>query len=162
LLEARGHYEVTAQHAPPAQAAWDLRAAADVAMAEGDGAVAFDLLHAVADERPGRRRSRRAVGARLPPAARLSLVKGGPRRERPPGLGLRQPGETGPPGLAVPAWRVASVGEAEVHRAVSCLGDVHAVRGARSGFCRSRSKTRGRPAERTRGAVLQALLAVES
>jgi hypothetical protein len=44
LLEARGHYEVAAVHAPPAQATWDLRAAADVAMAEGDGAVAFDLL----------------------------------------------------------------------------------------------------------------------
>jgi hypothetical protein len=45
LLEARGHYEVAARHAPPAQASCDLRAAADVAMAEGDGAVAFDLLH---------------------------------------------------------------------------------------------------------------------
>jgi predicted ATPase/DNA-binding CsgD family transcriptional regulator len=44
LLEARGHYEMAARHAPPAQAGWDLRAAADVAMAEGDGAVAFDLL----------------------------------------------------------------------------------------------------------------------
>jgi predicted ATPase len=45
LLEARGHYEVAAIHAPPAQATWDLRAAAYVAMAEGEGAVAFDLLH---------------------------------------------------------------------------------------------------------------------
>src|SRR5262249_47043694 len=34
--------------APPAQAAWDLRAAADVAMAEGEGGVAFDLLLASA------------------------------------------------------------------------------------------------------------------
>jgi predicted ATPase/DNA-binding CsgD family transcriptional regulator len=49
LLESRGHYEVAAAHAPPAQAAWDLRAAADVAMAEGDGDVAFDLLLASAD-----------------------------------------------------------------------------------------------------------------
>ena len=48
LLEARGHYEVAAAHAPPAQAAWDLRAAADVAMAEGEGGVAFDLLQASA------------------------------------------------------------------------------------------------------------------
>jgi predicted ATPase/DNA-binding CsgD family transcriptional regulator len=49
LLESRGHYEVAAAHAPPAQAAWDLRAAADVAMAEGDGDVAFGLLLASAD-----------------------------------------------------------------------------------------------------------------
>jgi predicted ATPase/DNA-binding CsgD family transcriptional regulator len=49
LLESRGHYEVAAAHAPPAQAAWDLRAAADVAMAEGDGDVAFDLLLQSAD-----------------------------------------------------------------------------------------------------------------
>jgi len=48
LLEARGHYEVAAAHAPAEQAAWDLRAAADVAMAEGEGAVAFDLLLASA------------------------------------------------------------------------------------------------------------------
>jgi len=48
LLESRGHYEVAAAHAPPAQAAWDLRAAADVAMAEGEGGVAFDLLLASA------------------------------------------------------------------------------------------------------------------
>jgi predicted ATPase/DNA-binding CsgD family transcriptional regulator len=48
LEEARGHYEVAAEHAPPAQAAWDLRAAADVAMAEGEGGVAFDLLRAAA------------------------------------------------------------------------------------------------------------------
>ncbi len=48
LLESRRHYEVAAAHAPPAQAAWDLRAAADVAMAEGDGGVAFDLLLASA------------------------------------------------------------------------------------------------------------------
>jgi predicted ATPase/DNA-binding CsgD family transcriptional regulator len=48
LLEARGHYEVAAAHAPPGQAAADLRAAADVAMAEGEGGVAFDLLLASA------------------------------------------------------------------------------------------------------------------
>ena len=48
LLEARGHYEVAAAHAPPGQAAWDLRAAADVAMTEGEGGVAFDLLTASA------------------------------------------------------------------------------------------------------------------
>ena len=48
LLESRGHYEVAAAHAPPAEAAWDLRAAADVAMAEGEGGVAFDLLLASA------------------------------------------------------------------------------------------------------------------
>ncbi len=49
LLESRGHYEVAAAHAPPAEAAWDLRAAADVAMAEGEGGVAFDLLHKSAE-----------------------------------------------------------------------------------------------------------------
>jgi predicted ATPase/DNA-binding CsgD family transcriptional regulator len=49
LLEARGHYEVAAEHAPPAQAAWDLWAAADVAMAEGEGGVAFGLLQASAE-----------------------------------------------------------------------------------------------------------------
>src|SRR5690242_497215 len=58
---------------------------------------------------------------------------------------------------------ISSVGEAEVHRAVSCLGDVHAVRGVRSGGLRgSRDKSLGSPAERTRGAVLQALLVIES
>ena len=49
LLESRGHYEVAAAHAPPAEAAWDLRAAADVAMAEGAGGVAFDLLQRSAE-----------------------------------------------------------------------------------------------------------------
>jgi hypothetical protein len=49
LLESRGHYEVAAAHAPPADAAWDLRAAADVAMAEGEGGVAFDLLQRSAE-----------------------------------------------------------------------------------------------------------------
>jgi predicted ATPase/DNA-binding CsgD family transcriptional regulator len=50
LGEARGHYEVAAAHASgPAQAAADLRTAADVAMAEGHGGVAFDLLLASAD-----------------------------------------------------------------------------------------------------------------
>src|SRR5215467_4311672 len=57
---------------------------------------------------------------------------------------------------------ISSVGEAEVHRAVSCLGDVDVVRGARSGGLRgSRDKSLGGPGKRTRGAVLQALLAVE-
>jgi predicted ATPase/DNA-binding CsgD family transcriptional regulator len=50
LLEAREHYQVAAAHAAePAQAAADLRTAADVAMTEGDGRVAFDLLLASAD-----------------------------------------------------------------------------------------------------------------
>jgi predicted ATPase/DNA-binding CsgD family transcriptional regulator len=50
LVEARGHYEVAAAHASePAQAAADLRTAADVAMAGGDGTKAFDLLLASAD-----------------------------------------------------------------------------------------------------------------
>jgi predicted ATPase/DNA-binding CsgD family transcriptional regulator len=53
LLESRGHYEVAAVHAPSAQAALDLRAAADVAMAEGDGGVAFDLLLRSADRAAG-------------------------------------------------------------------------------------------------------------
>ena len=49
LQEARGHYQVAAAHASrPGQAAADLRTAADVAMAEGDGARAFALLLASA------------------------------------------------------------------------------------------------------------------
>jgi hypothetical protein len=40
---------VAAEHAPPAQAARDLWAAADVAMAEGEGGVAFALLQASAE-----------------------------------------------------------------------------------------------------------------
>ena len=49
LGESRNHYVVAAAHAPPATAALDLWAAADVAMAEGIGDVAFDLLLAAAD-----------------------------------------------------------------------------------------------------------------
>jgi len=45
MVEAREHYQVAAElAATPAQAAADLRTAADVAMAGGDGGVAFDLL----------------------------------------------------------------------------------------------------------------------
>jgi predicted ATPase/DNA-binding CsgD family transcriptional regulator len=51
LQEARGHYEVAAAHAShPARAAEDLRTAADVAMAEGVGTKAFELLLASADQ----------------------------------------------------------------------------------------------------------------
>jgi hypothetical protein len=54
LLEARGHYQVAAEHTgDPAQAAADLRSAADVAMAEGDGAFAFDMLLASAQRAAG-------------------------------------------------------------------------------------------------------------
>jgi predicted ATPase/DNA-binding CsgD family transcriptional regulator len=50
LGESREHYQTAAAlAAQPRQAASDLRAAADVAMAEGDGARAFDLLLASAD-----------------------------------------------------------------------------------------------------------------
>jgi predicted ATPase/DNA-binding CsgD family transcriptional regulator len=50
LGESREHYQTAAAlAAQPSQAASDLRTAADVAMAEGDGARAFDLLLASAD-----------------------------------------------------------------------------------------------------------------
>ena len=50
LGESREHYQTAAAlAAQPGQAASDLRTAADVAMAEGDGARAFDLLLASAD-----------------------------------------------------------------------------------------------------------------
>jgi predicted ATPase/DNA-binding CsgD family transcriptional regulator len=50
LSESREHYQRAADlAAQPRQAASDLRAAADVAMAEGDGGRAFDLLLASAD-----------------------------------------------------------------------------------------------------------------
>jgi predicted ATPase/DNA-binding CsgD family transcriptional regulator len=50
LGESREHYQTAAAlAAQPGQAASDLRTAADVAMAEGDGARAFDLLMASAD-----------------------------------------------------------------------------------------------------------------
>jgi predicted ATPase/transcriptional regulator with XRE-family HTH domain len=49
MVESREHYRAAAARAEdPAQAAADLRSAADVAMAEGHGAVAFDLLLASA------------------------------------------------------------------------------------------------------------------
>ncbi len=45
MVESREHYKVAATRAPDlSQAAADLRTAADVAMAEGTGQVAFDLL----------------------------------------------------------------------------------------------------------------------
>jgi hypothetical protein len=51
LGESREHYQTAATLAgQPRQAASDLRTAADVAMAEGDGARAFDLLLASADK----------------------------------------------------------------------------------------------------------------
>ena len=50
LVESREHYRAAAELARnPVQAAWDLRTAADVAMAQGLGAVAFDLLLASAE-----------------------------------------------------------------------------------------------------------------
>ena len=48
LLESRGPLRGGRRARAPGQAAWDLRAAADVAMAEGEGGVAFDLLLASA------------------------------------------------------------------------------------------------------------------
>ncbi|HUZ24118.1 MAG TPA: LuxR C-terminal-related transcriptional regulator, partial [Streptosporangiaceae bacterium] len=49
LAESREHYRAAAARAPrPGQAASDLRTAADVAMAMGDGATAFELLLASA------------------------------------------------------------------------------------------------------------------
>ena len=71
LLESRGHYEVAAAHAPPAQAAWDLRAAADVAMAEGEGGVAFDLLGKSA-ERAAEARDNAAQACALAYAATIA------------------------------------------------------------------------------------------
>jgi len=72
LLEARGHYEVAAAHAPgPVEAARDLRAAADVAMAEGDGAVAFELLLAAAG-RAAQARDGAAQAAALAHAATIA------------------------------------------------------------------------------------------
>ena len=51
MVEAREHYLAAATLAPgPGQAAPDLRAAADVAMAEGRNALAFDLLLASAEQ----------------------------------------------------------------------------------------------------------------
>jgi predicted ATPase/DNA-binding CsgD family transcriptional regulator len=51
MAEAREHYETAAAWAPdPAQAAVDLRAAADVALAEGRNGVSFDLLLGSAEE----------------------------------------------------------------------------------------------------------------
>jgi predicted ATPase/transcriptional regulator with XRE-family HTH domain len=50
MVESREHYRAAAARAPsPIWAAWDLRTAADVAMAEGHGAVAFELLLASAE-----------------------------------------------------------------------------------------------------------------
>jgi predicted ATPase/transcriptional regulator with XRE-family HTH domain len=50
MVESGEHYQAAAARAPdPAAAAFDLRAAADVAMTEGHGAVAFDLLLASAE-----------------------------------------------------------------------------------------------------------------
>jgi predicted ATPase/DNA-binding XRE family transcriptional regulator len=50
MVESREHYLAAAARAPhPAQAALDLRRAADVAMAAGHGGMAFDLLLAAAD-----------------------------------------------------------------------------------------------------------------
>ena len=51
MVEAREHYRVAAARAGrPAEAAADLRTAADVAMAGGNGGVAFDLLLAAAEQ----------------------------------------------------------------------------------------------------------------
>ena len=51
MVEAREHYRIAAARAAgPADAAADLRAAADVAMAGGNGALAFDLLLAAAEQ----------------------------------------------------------------------------------------------------------------
>lgn len=51
MVESREHYRAAAARAPsPIQAASDLRRAADVAMTEGHGAVAFDLLLASAQQ----------------------------------------------------------------------------------------------------------------
>jgi predicted ATPase/DNA-binding XRE family transcriptional regulator len=50
MVESREHYRAAAALAPsPAQAAADLRTAADVAMAGGNGGVAFDLLLTAAE-----------------------------------------------------------------------------------------------------------------
>jgi len=49
MVESREHYRAAAERAPnPGEAACDLRRAADVAMTEGHGAVAFELLLASA------------------------------------------------------------------------------------------------------------------
>src|SRR5689334_25105060 len=65
------------------------------------------------------------------------------------------------PGRRIPAQVSGSVGEGVVHRAVSGLGDGDVVRGMRGGRLRGRNEGLGRPGDRTRGAVLQALLVVE-
>jgi predicted ATPase/DNA-binding CsgD family transcriptional regulator len=89
LLESRGHYEVAAVHAPPAEAAWDLRVAADVAMAEGDGGVAFDLLLASA-QRAGEAGDNAAQASALAYAATIAdRFAGNFPQEKPHGL-LRQ------------------------------------------------------------------------
>jgi predicted ATPase/DNA-binding CsgD family transcriptional regulator len=50
MVESRTHYQAAAERAArPGEAAADLRAAADAAMARGDGGVAFDLLLASAE-----------------------------------------------------------------------------------------------------------------
>jgi predicted ATPase/DNA-binding XRE family transcriptional regulator len=50
MVEAREHYRAAADRAPgPGEAARDLRRAADVAVTEGHGSVAFDLLLSSAD-----------------------------------------------------------------------------------------------------------------
>jgi predicted ATPase/DNA-binding CsgD family transcriptional regulator len=50
MVESGEHYRAAAEHAAgPGEAAADLRSAADVAMARGDGGVAFDLLLASAE-----------------------------------------------------------------------------------------------------------------
>jgi predicted ATPase/DNA-binding CsgD family transcriptional regulator len=50
MVESREHYQAAAERAAgPGEAAADLRAAAEVAMARGDGGVAFDLLLASAE-----------------------------------------------------------------------------------------------------------------
>src|SRR6185437_740838 len=55
-----------------------------------------------------------------------------------------------------------SVGNGVVHRAVSGLGDRDVVGGVRrGGLRRGGNKGLGRPGDRARGAVLQALLVVE-
>jgi predicted ATPase/DNA-binding CsgD family transcriptional regulator len=93
LLEARGHYEVAAAHAPPGQAAWDLRAAADVAMAEGEGGVAFDLLLASA-QRAAEARDNAAHATALAYAATIAdRFAGNFPQERPHDLLRRLAGE---------------------------------------------------------------------